>query len=122
MFDVLLETTDRTYEAVFYENELTEILVDAMPFTIDLRDFMGQEKVGSIPIKLPSLKAQQVGTVEKGHLYLWANTDLVLFYKTFDTTYSYVNIGYFKNAKEVDALVSATEITVILRKNFNLNR
>jgi hypothetical protein len=117
MFDVLLETADRTYEAVFYENELTEILVDAMPFTIDLRDFMGQEKVGSIPIKLPTLKAQQVGTVEKGHLYLWANTDLVLFYKTFDTTYSYVNIGYFKHAKEVDALVSATKVTVILRKN-----
>ena len=62
------------------------------PITLDMPDLNGNEKHASLPRPLP-VDAAKVGTIREGDVLLYGDDTLVVFYKTFPSSYSYTRIG-----------------------------
>ena len=63
-----------------------------LPITLDMPDLNGNEKHASLPRPLP-VDAAKPGTIWEGDVLLYGNDTLVVFYKTFPSSYSYTPIG-----------------------------
>jgi hypothetical protein len=57
-----------------------------------MRDLNDNEKVIELPKRLPG-EITSPGTIREGDLMIWSSRSLVLFYKTFPTSYSYFRLG-----------------------------
>ena len=56
---------------------------------------------------------QSVGTINQGDIYLYQDKCLVLFYKTFTTTYTYTKIGKVINPEGLDTLIGSDNVEVM---------
>jgi hypothetical protein len=65
--------------AELVDNDATRALVRMMPFTIEMRDHMRQEKTGELPAPLPSVPRQTA--FAKGTLGLWNSDHFVVYYR-----------------------------------------
>ena len=70
-----------------------------LPLEMDLRELNGNEKYGDLPRSLPS-NSTRPGTIQAGDVMLYGDDCLVVFYKTFSSSYAYTRIGRIKNFKE----------------------
>lgn len=64
-----------------------------LPLTLDMADLNGNEKHAELPQALP-VSASRPGTIRHGDLMLYGSTTLVVFYVTFDSSYSYTRLGH----------------------------
>jgi hypothetical protein len=60
---------------------------------------------------LPS-KAENVRRIEAGDVMLWGKDCLVVFYKSFETPYSYTRIGKIDNASKLADALGKGSVTV----------
>ena len=63
-----------------------------LPLTLDMADLNGNEKHVELPKALP-VNASRLGTIHNGDLMLYGSSTLVVFYLTFDSSYSYTRLG-----------------------------
>lgn len=74
-----------------------------LPLTLNMPDLNGNEKHARLPQSLPT-DAARPGTIRAGDVMLYGSDTLVVFYKTFASSYSYTRIG---RVAPVDGLVQA---------------
>ena len=55
---------------------------------------------------------KSVGRINKGDIYLYKSNVLVLFYKTFTTSYSYTELGKLKDPTGLDNLIGLNDVEV----------
>ena len=63
-----------------------------LPLTLDMADLNSNEKHAELPNALP-VSASRPGTIHNGDLMLYGSSTLVVFYVTFDSSYSYTRLG-----------------------------
>jgi hypothetical protein len=63
-----------------------------LPLTLDMSELDGNEKHADLPKPLPA-NARRPGTIRNGHLMLYGGDTLVVFYQTFQSSYSYTRLG-----------------------------
>lgn len=63
-----------------------------LPLTIDMSDLNDNEKYAELPKSLPT-NASRAGTIRNGDLMLYGSQTLVVFYLTFNSSYSYTRLG-----------------------------
>lgn len=83
---------DKVFKASLVDNATTEYLVDLLPLTMTMSELNGNEKYYYLSDVLPK-DATNPGTIHAGDIMLYGNSCVVLFYKTFNTSYSYTRIG-----------------------------
>ena len=74
------------------DNETVAAFQSLLPLSVEMTELNGNEKYFDLSGDLPT-NAAKPGTIEAGDLMLWGNNTLVLFYKSFPTSYSYTRIG-----------------------------
>lgn len=80
------------FSATLEDNETVRELLTRLPLTIEMEDLNGNEKYYYLDESLPQ-NDTNVGRIERGDIMLFGSDCLVLFYKSFETPYSYTRVG-----------------------------
>ena len=100
-----------TFTATLSDNATATAFKGKLPMTIKMSDLNGNEKFFDLPDKLPT-NASNPGTIQSGDLMIYGSNTLVLFYKTFSTSYSYTRLGGINDTKGLAAAVGSGSIMV----------
>ena len=85
-----------TFTAILDNNKTATAFKAKLPVTITMEELNGNEKFHFFKESFPQ-NASVPSTINEGDLMLYGDNCLVLFYKTFKTTYSYTRVGYIEN-------------------------
>jgi hypothetical protein len=107
-----------TLTATLVENTATQALRDLLavnPITINMRDFGGFEKVGSLGTTLP--RNDERTTTQSGDLVLFQGNQLVMFYAS--NTWSYTRLGRINDVSQAELrnILGSGDVTVTLSLN-----
>lgn len=101
----------KIYEATLEDNLTVAKLKSLLPLTLKMTELNGNEKYHHLSTRLPT-DAISPGSIENGDLMLYGDNSLVLFYKTFETTYRYTRLGRIDNPSDLADAVGAGDVTV----------
>lgn len=104
------------FTATLYNNPSAAALKAMLPLTIDMTELNGNEKYYDLPGPLPT-NASMGGDIKAGDLTLYGNNVLVLFYKSFNTSYSYTKLGYIDNPSGLPAAMGTGNVVVKFENN-----
>lgn len=88
---------NKTFTAALEDSDTTKALVKQLPLTVDMSELNGNEKYNYLSGNLRADMSSCPGKINVGDIMLYGNNCLVLFYKTFNTSYSYVKLGHINN-------------------------
>lgn len=86
-----------TFTATLEDNDTAKAFAKQLPLTVDMSELNGNEKYNYLSSNLRVDTSSHPGRINEGDLMLYDNNCLVLFYKTFNTSYSYVKLGHIDN-------------------------
>lgn len=92
---------DKKYSLVLEDNNAVRSLLDKLPLEFNMNELNGNEKYAYMDFNLPT-NSYKPNNIEKGDVMLFGDNCLVIFYKSFTTTYSYTKIGHINNLDDLD--------------------
>lgn len=102
------------FSAVLYDNETARAFKTMLPMTVTMNELNGNEKYYYLDRSLPA-DSTRPGTIREGDLMLYGSNCLVLFYETFQSSYSYTNIGYIEDTSGLRNALGTGSVTVSYR-------
>ena len=92
---------EKEYKLNLENNETVAELLTKLPLQLNMNDLNKNEKYVYLDF---SLKNNPVNPkhINKGDVMLYTDNCLVIFYKSFDTSYSYTKIGHINNLPDLD--------------------
>ena len=90
----------KTYNAKIEENETAQSFVNMLPVEYNMSELNGNEKYIYLDNTLPT-NSYSPEHIEKGDIMLYGNNCLVVFYKSFNTSYSYTKIGHIEDLSDL---------------------
>ena len=115
-FNINIVIDEKTYNAVLEENKTVESFINMLPQEYNMNELNGNEKYVYLGETLPT-NSYNPKHIEKGDIMLYGNNCLVVFYKSFDTSYSYTKIGHIENLPDF----TDTNMTIKFEKQYNIN-
>jgi hypothetical protein len=102
---------NNSFTAILYDNPTATALKSLLPLTLNMVELNGNEKYVDLSRSLPT-NASNPGIIQNGELMLYGSSTLVLFYKTFSTSYSYTKLGRIDDATGLVAALGAGSVSV----------
>ncbi len=106
-----IKVGDKNFKATLESNNTTKSLLEKLPLTINMSELHGNEKYYYFNESLPT-NSERIGKINTGDLMLYGSDCLVLFYKSFSTSYSYTRLGHIDNPQGLADVVGSGNITV----------
>ena len=107
-----VQVGDVVFSATLEENEAVSALVEMMresPVVIQMSDYSGFEKVGSLGIRLPASNSQT--TTQAGDIVLYNANQIVIFYGS--NSWSYTRLGHIDDLTGWEDALGSGDVTVI---------
>lgn len=89
-----------TYLAKLENNDTVNSFIKLLPKEFNMNELNGNEKYIYLDTTLPS-NPTNVKHINKGDMMLYGDNCIVIFYKSFDTNYSYTKIGHIDNLDDL---------------------
>lgn len=93
------------------DSETSRAFAQRLPLTLDMSELNANEKYASLPQRLP-VHAVRPGTIRTGDLMLYGADTLVIFYRTFESTYSYTRIGRVDRPEALSEALGRGDVTI----------
>lgn len=98
-----------------YDNSTAEAFRSMLPITMEMSDLHGNEKYHYLSSTLPT-NTMHPDTIHRGDIMLYGNNCIVVFYKTFATSYAYSPIGRLDDVEQLETALGTGEVTVMFKK------
>ncbi len=82
------------------KNETVNSLINLLPLELNMNELNGNEKYVYLDSSLPT-DSYKPDNIEVGDVMLYGNNCLVIFYKSFNTPYSYTKVGHIDNLSDL---------------------
>lgn len=106
-----LTVNNKTFSATLDNNATTRELVSMFPLTLNMSDLNSNEKYNYLDTNLTT-NASRVSRINAGDIKLFGSSCLVVFYESFNTSYSYTNLGKVDNANDFVNELGRGSVTV----------
>ena len=106
-----IKVGNHTFIATLYDNESANAFKSMLPMTVTMVELNRNEKYVDLTKELPT-NTSNAGTIQAGDLMLYGANTLVLFYKTFSTSYPYTKLGRIDDVKGLADAVGTGNITI----------
>ena len=101
----------KVFTATLATNEAAAAFRALLPVTLTMHDVNQNEKAYDLAKCLPSADAKP-GSIRAGDLMLWSSQTVVVFYKSFPTSYSYTRLGRVDDPTGLAESLGAGDVTV----------
>lgn len=108
---IKIKVNSKTFTATLLDNNTAKAFKEMLPLTISMVELNGNEKYFDLSKSLP-VNSSNPGTILNGDLMLYGSKTLVLFYKTFSTSYSYTRLGKLDDAAGLAAALGSGNVTI----------
>ena len=98
------------YNIQLENNETVNKFIELLPLEFNMSELNGNEKYVYLNTKLPA-NPSNPKRINSGDIMLYGNNCLVIFYKSFNTSYSYTKIGHINNLDNL----GSNDIKVIIK-------
>lgn len=109
--DIQIRIGSEVFTLSLFDNETGRAFRELLPLTVSMDDVNSNEKFVRLPQNLPTV-AVTPATIRTGDLMLYGSDGLVLFYKTFSTSYSYTRIGTLRNPAGLEAALGRAMVVI----------
>ncbi len=117
--NISIEVGGKTFSAELYDNEAAQAFAEMLPLTLDMSELNGNEKYYYLDSSLPAAPDVPDG-IKEGDIMLYGSECVVLFYKSFSTSYSYTPLGKVKDVQGLAQALGTGGVNVTFRKQVNL--
>lgn len=100
-----------SFTATLSDNPTATTFKALLPMNIHMTELNGNEKYFDLSNDLTANPSKPT-SIQNGDLTLYGSNTLVLFYKTFSTSYSYTRIGRIDNPSGLGAALGSGNVTV----------
>jgi len=108
---IKIKVGSQTFTATLLENNSAKAFKEMLPLTINMIELNNNEKYYDLPNSLPT-NSSNPGTIKNGDLMLYGSKTLVLFYKSFSTSYSYTKLGAVDDVMGLEAALGTGNVTI----------
>ncbi|WP_294141894.1 cyclophilin-like fold protein [uncultured Sanguibacteroides sp.] len=108
---ITIRVGNSSFSATLEDNATAKAFKKRLPLTIEMSEMNGNEKYYYLPESLPT-SAISPGTIREGDLMLYGSDCLVVFYKTFQTSYRYTRIGKIDSPTELATALGKGNVTI----------
>lgn len=99
------------FTAVLEDNAAAKAFAAMLPMTLVMEELNGNEKYHYLDTGLP-VESVRPGTIREGDLMLWGSSCVVLFYETFQSSYSYTRLGRIEDPEGLAEAVGSGSVRV----------
>ena len=106
-----IQIDNKTFTVIVENNKTVKELYQKLPITLEMSDLNNNEKYCYLDFTLPT-DSKSVKNIKKGDVMLFGNSCLVIFYKSFTTSYSYTKIGHIENPADIETILGKKDIKI----------
>lgn len=111
---LVISVGGRDFTAMLEDNASARVLAERLPLTVTMNELNGNEKYHDLPESLPT-DPERPGAIQAGDLMLYGSDCLVLFYESFNSSYSYTRLGRITDPAGLAEAVGRGNVEVTLR-------
>ncbi len=112
---IIITVGSQNFTATLENNESAKAFAEQLPLTINMNDLNDNEKYYNLNSDIKKDASFNPGKIKAGDIMLYSSNCLVLFYKTFSTSYSYVPIGHIDDVDKYVEALGKKAITVTFK-------
>jgi len=101
----------RTFIATLADTPVATAFMKLLPLSVKMEELNGNEKFISLASKLPT-RPSRPASIRTGDVMLYGSDTLVLFYKSFRTTFSYTSIAQIDDPAGLEAALGSQSAEV----------
>ena len=102
----------RVFQAVLNDSAAAQAFADLLPAAFELTELNGNEKYYRFPDERFPVTPESVEQIQTGDLCIYQDDYLVLFYKTFSTSYQYTRLGRITDPEGLEEALGSGNVRV----------
>jgi hypothetical protein len=111
-----MTVAERRFAITLTDNAAARAFAAQLPLTLDMSELNGNEKHAALPKALPA-NPSRPGTIRNGDLMLYGSDTLVVFYLTFNSSYSYTRLGRVDDPDGLSDALGPRSVQVVFSKD-----
>jgi hypothetical protein len=108
---ITVKIGNKAFAATLADNATAAAFKKLLPLSLTMTELNGNEKFARLSVSVPT-QASTPTAIRTGDLMMYGSSTLVLFYKSFRTTYSYTNIGRVDDPAGLEAALGSGNVDV----------
>ncbi|MBT2372178.1 cyclophilin-like fold protein [Pseudomonas fluorescens] len=107
-----MDVGEHRFAITLADSDTARAFAELLPLTLEMSDLNSNEKFASLPEALPT-HASAPGALRNGDLMLYGTDTLVVFYLTFNSSYSYTRLGRVDNPVGLSQALGRRDVRVV---------